>query len=186
MSVNSIIIISGPSAIGKTTVVEKLLEKKNFGRVITCTSRRPRNNEKNYIFLGKKRFQKKINNQCFLEYSIVYNNYYGILKTEFERVYKKYLYSLIVLDTKGSKTLMTYCKEKEIFCKSIFLSLPNKEEIEKRLLIREEKEFYSNANIDARLAAMQAEFQSAKDFDRQIYNASLKECVKEIEQFIFY
>lgn len=182
---NSIIILSGPSAVGKTTVVEKLLEKKkNFGRIITCTSRKPRKEKENYIFLKKKAFEQKIANALFLEYSVVYDNYYGILKTQFEEAYKKYCYSLVVLDTVGSKKLMDYCKAEKIACFSIFLSLVNPESVEKRLLNREKKALYPSNNIQARLQSIPLEFHSAKNFDKQIYNYNLEDCILEIEQFI--
>ena len=189
MSLPTIVILSGPSAVGKTTIADILLKcNKNFARIITCTSREPRSNETNYIFLSKKEFKEKIKKNCFIEYSKVYKNYYGILQSEFEKAYKQFTYSLIVIDTVGSLKLIKYCKQNKITYKSIFLTLRDKEQIKERLLAREKQENQfatdKKANIKKRIEAMTKELQTAQFFDKQIYNQDLQTCVLEIQKFI--
>ena len=78
-----IVILSSPSGAGKTTLVKKISLRKKYKISISHTTRKPRANEKNgrdYFFVNKKKFQKLIKNNKFLEYAAVFNNYYGSLK----------------------------------------------------------------------------------------------------------
>ena len=71
-------VISGPSAVGKTTIINYLLEKHpDLSRVVTCTTRSIRENEHDgidYVFMSKEDFKKKMNNNEFAEFSEVYDN----------------------------------------------------------------------------------------------------------------
>ena len=78
-----IVILSSPSGAGKTTLVKKISLRKKYKISISHTTRKPRANEKNgrdYFFVNKKKFQKLIKNNKFLEYAKVFKNYYGSLK----------------------------------------------------------------------------------------------------------
>ena len=78
-----IVILSSPSGAGKTTLVKKISIRKKYKISISHTTRKPRANEKNgrdYFFVDKKKFQKLIKNNKFLEYAKVFKNYYGSLK----------------------------------------------------------------------------------------------------------
>ena len=78
------IILSSPSGAGKTTLVKKLSEKDNFEISISHTTRQPRPNEnqnQDYFFVNEKEFKRLINNQEFLEYAKVFNNFYGTTRT---------------------------------------------------------------------------------------------------------
>ena len=128
-----IIILSGPSAIGKSTVAALLLKNyPNMKRVITATSRKPRSYETkaDYIFFTEEKFKKKVQRNAFLEHSQVYGFHYGILKKEFKKVQRNYLYTLLVLDTVGSQKIMDYVKNKNIPYKSIFLMTKSTKTIE--------------------------------------------------------
>ena len=86
MSLNQdgvIVILSSPSGAGKTTLVKKISNIKNFNISISYTTRIPRSNEKNgkdYYFITKTDFDNLINNDDLLEYAKVFNNYYGSSK----------------------------------------------------------------------------------------------------------
>ena len=78
------IILSSPSGAGKTTLVKKLSELDNFEISISHTTRSPRPNEKknkDYFFVKEEEFKRLINNEEFLEYAKVFNNYYGTTRT---------------------------------------------------------------------------------------------------------
>jgi len=84
-----IVILSSPSGAGKTTLVKKISNRKNYKISISHTTRKPRANEKNskdYYFVNKKEFKKLIKTKKFLEYAKVFKNYYGSLK---ETVFNK-------------------------------------------------------------------------------------------------
>ena len=77
------IILSSPSGAGKTTLVKLLSEKKNFFISVSHTTRTPRSNEINgidYFFINKNQFQKLIDENEFLEFAKVFDNYYGTSK----------------------------------------------------------------------------------------------------------
>ena len=89
-----LIIFSAPSGAGKTTIVKHLLQKRfNLEFSISATSRKPRHTEihgKDYYFLPNDEFQKKVENNEFLEWEEVYKGTcYGTLKSEVERITKQ-------------------------------------------------------------------------------------------------
>ena len=88
---NVLLIISGPSGVGKGTVVKKLLDNGNFALSVSCTTRAPREGEvdgKSYFFITKQEFLKGIDEGGFLEYSNHFENYYGTPKKFVEDMLK--------------------------------------------------------------------------------------------------
>ena len=78
------IILSSPSGAGKTTLVNLLSKLDNFVVSISHTTRQPRENEiqnKDYYFVNENEFKRLINNQEFLEYAKVFNNFYGTTRS---------------------------------------------------------------------------------------------------------
>ena len=78
------VILSSPSGAGKTTLVNLLSKNENFEISISHTTRKPREGEtpnKDYYFVNDNEFKRLINNQEFLEYAKVFNNYYGTTRT---------------------------------------------------------------------------------------------------------
>ena len=78
------IVLSSPSGAGKTTLVKMLSEIDNFEVSISHTTRQPRLNEKSnkdYFFVKEEEFKRLINNEEFLEYAKVFNNFYGTTRT---------------------------------------------------------------------------------------------------------
>ena len=78
------IILSSPSGAGKTTLVKMLSEIKNFEVSISHTTRKPRPSEtpnNDYFFVNEHEFKRLINNQEFLEYAKVFDNFYGTTRT---------------------------------------------------------------------------------------------------------
>ena len=80
----TMVILSSPSGAGKTTLVNLLSKNDNFEISISHTTRKPRDGEisnKDYYFVNDKEFKRLINNQEFLEYAKVFDNYYGTTRT---------------------------------------------------------------------------------------------------------
>ena len=78
------IVLSSPSGAGKTTLVKMLSKTDNYEISISHTTRQPRPNESNnkdYYFVNEGEFKRLINNQEFLEYAKVFNNFYGTTRT---------------------------------------------------------------------------------------------------------
>ena len=94
-------VVSAPSGSGKTTIVKAVLEKNpNLIFSISATTREKRNNEtngKDYFFLTTEKFKKKIENNEFAEYEIIYGEYYGTSKREIENALSKNLNMVLIL-----------------------------------------------------------------------------------------
>ena len=85
---NVLVVLSGPSGVGKGTIAKLLVERnKSLALSISCTTRSPRDGEvngKEYFFIPKPEFEEKIKNNGFLEYSEHFENFYGTPKKETE------------------------------------------------------------------------------------------------------
>ena len=101
-----LIVISGPSGAGKGTVISKLLEKnKDLWLSISATSRKPRGKEKDgveYYFLSEEDFEKKIDENYFLEYAKYQDNYYGTPKSTIIDKLKEGLDVILEIEIQGA------------------------------------------------------------------------------------
>ena len=133
----SLVVISGPSGAGKDTVVEKYLRKKktNAWLSISCTSRdmRPGDKEgRDYYFISKEEFERKIEAGDFLEYALYNGNYYGTPKEHIEEHLQSGEDVILVIEVQGA------LKVKEIVPEAIciFIMPPSMKELRKRLVGR--------------------------------------------------
>ena len=132
-NLNKLIIITGPSGVGKGTVVKELLDKdKDIWLSISATTRSPRMGEKhgeNYYFISDEKFKDMIDKKEFLEWAQFAGNFYGTpLSTVNEKIKKGFIV-LLEIEVEGAKQI----KEKFPEALSIFLLPPSKEELEKRI-----------------------------------------------------
>ena len=176
-----LIIITGPSGVGKGTVVKELLDRnKDIWLSISATTRNPRVGEKdglNYYFISEERFKDMIDKKEFLEWAQFAGNYYGTpLSTVNEKIEKGFVV-LLEIEVEGAKQI----KEKFPESLSIFLLPPSKEELEKRIRNRgTEKE----EAIDRRLSRANYEIASSNQFDFVLTNHDVDETVKEVFKII--
>ena len=101
----TMIILSSPSGAGKTTIVNLLAQKNNFTVSISHTTRNPRPNEtsgQDYYFVNSEEFQRLINNDEFLEYAKVFNNFYGTSRTPVIQSLEKGKNVLFDIDWQGA------------------------------------------------------------------------------------
>ena len=101
-----LIVISGPSGVGKTSICEALLKKPEFKRVITCTTRPPREGEQDgidYFFSARNDFEEGIKDGRFLEYAEVYGNLYGTPRSQVEDGIAKGNDLLLNIDVQGAR-----------------------------------------------------------------------------------
>lgn len=179
MSEGKLIVFSAPSGSGKTTIVRHLLKqpelKLDFS--ISATSREPRANEehgKDYYFLSLKDFKQKIKDEEFLEWEEVYrDNFYGTLKSEVERIWKKGKHVIFDIDVVGGLDIKHIYPERTL---AVFVKPPSIEELKIRLKKRKTE---SDDKINMRVAKASIELATAPQFDFIIENNHLGTALKE-------
>jgi len=176
-----LIIITGPSGVGKGTVVKEILDKEqDIWLSISATTRNPRIGEKdgeNYYFLTDEKFRDMIDKKEFLEWAQFAGNYYGTpLSIVNEKIEKGFIV-LLEIEVAGAKQI----KNKFPDALSIFLMPPSKEELEKRIRNRgTEKE----EAISKRLSRASFEIASSNKFDFVITNHDVDETVSKVLKII--
>ncbi len=179
-----LIVFSGPSGSGKTSVVKKLLEKYPdlFGFSISATTRPKRENEvdgKDYYFITKKEFERKIQNGEFIEWEEVYDGlYYGTLKSEVERLHRLNKHVLFDIDVEGGLNIKKIFGNKVL---TIFVMPPSLEDLKQRLELRKSE---SEESLMKRIGKANAEIQKSGEFDVIIENDNLEKAVQKAEYLI--
>lgn len=182
MSKNStsekVIIFSAPSGAGKTTIVKSILaEFPSLEFSVSATSRSPREGEthgKDYYFLSADNFREKIQNQEFLEWEEVYaNSFYGTLKSEPERIWKKGNQVIFDVDVMGGINIKKLFTQKAL---SIFVMPPSLEILEQRLINRGTE---TPESLKKRLDKAAHEMSFANEFDKIVINDHLETAIAE-------
>ena len=112
------IVISGPSGVGKGTIVKELLERFNAWYSISMTTRPKRENEidkVNYFFVTKEQFEENIKEDGFIEYATYNNNYYGTPRKEIDNKLNNNIDVIAEIEVKGAK------KVKELYKDSVLI-----------------------------------------------------------------
>ena len=178
-----LIILSGPSGVGKDAVLARMKKSERpFHYVVTATTRPKRAGEKNgvnYHFLSQKAFQQMINKHQFLEWASVYGNYYGVPKDEVSPALSKGVDTIVKVDVQGAATIRKSLPQ-AVF---IFLMPPSTQALEKRLKRRRSE---SSEDLALRLATAREEIRSLPLFDYVItsHQNKLDEVVSQIDAIV--
>ena len=180
-----LLVLSGPSGVGKTTVAQRLLEaNKNLKRVVTCTTRDPRDGEVDgidYHFLDESEFLERLGCGEFLEHAVVYGKYYGTLESSIHEAFAIGQDILIVNDVQGALTLSGMIKKNATLngaLQTIFLVADEVEELRKRLKSRAEDD---EGTIEERLMNAAAEIKQQDKFDHVIVSATRDEDYQRVQ-----
>ena len=177
-----IIILSSPSGAGKTTLVKLLSEEDKYKISISHTTRKPRLNEKNgidYFFVEKKKFKEMINNEEFLEYAEVFNNYYGTTKKNVFLNLDKGINMVFDIDWQGTEKIVS--KQLNYKLISFFILPPSRDELLNRLSNRDMKD---KLIVEERMKQFDKDILHWQDYDYVVVNDNLKNCYKKIISFI--
>ena len=176
------IILSSPSGAGKTTLVSLLSKLDNFEISISHTTRQPRLNEKpneDYYFINEEEFQRLIQNQEFLEYAKVFNNFYGTTRTPIIDKLNKGINVLFDIDWQGADQIKNKGLEYKLI--TFFILPPSKEVLFERL---------SNRHMRDELIVKERMKQFSRDvlhwinYDYVVINEDLNICYTKIVNLI--
>tara|TARA_B100000902_G_scaffold351117_1_gene360901 strand:- start:824 stop:1456 length:633 start_codon:yes stop_codon:yes gene_type:complete len=178
----TMIILSSPSGVGKTTLVNLLSKNNNFEISISHTTRKPRPKEihnKDYYFVGEDEFKRLINNQEFLEYAKVFNNFYGTTRTPVIDKLNKGKNVLFDIDWQGADQI----KNKKLDYKLItfFLLPPSKEVLFERLSNRDMKD---KLIVEERMKQFSRDVLHWINYDYVVINNDLNNCYSKILKLI--
>jgi len=180
-----LLLISGPSGVGKTTVCDRLLAAApSLSRAVTCTTRPPRQGERDgvhYHFLAEGAFQKKLEAGEFLEHAIVYGHSCGTLKSEVAARMRAGQDVLLNVDVQGAATVRSVAAQDAELGRSlvtVFLAPRSLEALEARLRGRG---LDSEAVIQRRLAAAKQELARWREFDYLVISGTMDEDLRRMK-----
>ncbi|MGN8888946.1 guanylate kinase [Dysosmobacter sp. HCP28S3_G4] len=171
-------IISGPSGVGKSTVLKALLEKRSdvyFS--VSATTRSPRPGEEDgvhYHFMDANSFRQRIAADEFLEYAEYVGNFYGTPKKYVDEAMEQG--KDVILDIEVQGAIQVCSKRPEAV--RIFIAPPSWEELERRLT---ERGTDSPEKVQKRLLRAKVEFQTAHTYDYFVINDTVEEAVAELD-----
>ena len=175
------IILSSPSGAGKTTLVKMLSCSDNFEISISHTTRKPRPHEtdKDYFFVNENEFKRLINNQEFLEYAKVFNNFYGTTRTPVIDKLNRGKNVLFDIDWQGADQIKNKKLDYQLI--TFFILPPSKDVLFERL---------SNRDMRDKLIAEERMKQFERDvlhwinYDYVVINDDLDKCFYKIKNLI--
>jgi len=162
-----LIVISGPSGVGKDSVLEEMKSRGlPFHFVITATTRSPRPEETDgvdYFFLSQDEFARMIDEGELLEYAVVYQDYKGIPKSQVRKALASGKNVIMRIDVQGAETVRKLAKDALL----IFLTPQNEEELINRLKNRNTED---NESLKLRIATTRQEYNKIELFDYIVVN----------------
>ena len=169
-------IITGPSGVGKGTIIKALFEgRDDLYFSVSATTRAPRPGEvegQSYYFIDKERFLEMIRENAFVEYDEHMGNFYGTPKFQLAEKLKK---GSVILDIEpnGAFNVKAQCPDAVL----IFIAPPSPEELERRLRGRGDT---SEEQIRIRQDRVRWEMEQSKKYDHIVINDRVETCVEKI------
>jgi guanylate kinase len=162
-----LIVISGPSGVGKDTVLARMKQsRRSLHYVVTATTRPQRPGEKNgldYHFVSEEQFKQMIETGQLLEWATVYGNLYGVPKRQIQQALAQGLDVVVKVDVQGAATIKNILPQ-AVF---IFLTPPSLDELERRL---RERKTESAEELKLRMETTREEMDSLPLFDYVVVN----------------
>ena len=177
-----LIVVSGPSGVGKDTICNRVVEEMDNIRIsVSMTSRLPRGNEKegiDYYFITKEEFENRIKNDEFLEYATVHSDqYYGTPKENIDASLNNGISVMLVIDIQGALKI----KEKIDDAIFIFILPPSMSVLKKRLVDRNTE---SREKVIERFKTAYKEINEFKKYNYVVVNDILDTAVDKVKSII--
>ncbi|MCX7799207.1 MAG: guanylate kinase [Fimbriimonadales bacterium] len=177
----SLVIVSGPSGVGKDTVIRRWLETDpRLERVVTCTTRPPRPNDVpgvTYHFLNRQEFLRRAREGHLLEYKEVHGNLYGTPLAGVQDILGRGKIAVLNIDVQGGTEVLA----KRPDAIGVFLLPPSMEELERRLRSRAED---SEEQIRLRLRNAIEEMRAASAYPHQLVNDDVDRCAAALSALV--
>lgn len=182
LELGKLIVLTGPSGVGKGTLVKLLLQRYPQLRLsVSATTRQPRPGETDgmdYYFLNQKDFETAIFNHELLEWAEYAGNYYGTPQAPVVQQIESGNYVLLEIELAGARAIANIFPD----ARRIFILPPSIEELEARIRARGTN---SEESISKRLKIAQQEIAAKDEFDWQIVNDDLENAIAQLETAIF-
>ncbi len=180
MKKHVLMVVSGPSGVGKGTIVKTIIAKReDVVESVSCTTRQPRAGEvdgKHYFFISREEFERRIAENGFLEYDEHFGNIYGTPRSFVEKTLESKSIILEIDVEGGLEVKKTYPE-----CILVMIVPPSIEELQRRLAGRESE---SKQEIENRLARIEYEYSKKELYDYIIVNDDLQTAIGEVEGII--
>lgn len=180
----NLIVISGPSGVGKSTLVNRVRQElPDLQFSISCTTRSPRPGEmhgREYYFLSSEEFEAKVQAGDFLEYAGIFSRRYGTLKSEVLSRLEKSEQVLLDIDVQGAKQIRAAAEKSQELARSVrfvLIAPPSLETLEQRLRGRGSE---TEEQLQLRLGAAKAELSNYKIYDYIVVNDDLERAAGEL------
>lgn len=177
-----LVVISGPSGVGKKTVVQAILDQSDrFVVSISATTRKPRIGEQDgqdYFFLTKKEFEKKIQDHSLVEWAKVHDHYYGTPLENLFMAKQRNQHLVLEIDVQGGMAIKKEFKKKALL---IFILPPKFEDLWSRLRSRGTE---TEEEIEKRIETAKLEIQHANEYDYRVINDEVARAAAEIIQIV--
>jgi guanylate kinase len=177
-----LVIISGPSGVGKSTICEQVVEKLNAFLSISSTTRAQSETEqqgREYNFMPRAEFEEMIQNDAFLEYAEVFGNYYGTPKEPVDAALADGQIVILEIDVQGALRV----KKTRPQAQTIFILPPRKKDLQERIDSRGRGE--DEKTKKKRLETASREIATAwQHYDHMVINDDLSQAVQEVVDII--
>ena len=171
-------VISGPSGVGKSTILKELLQRqKDIYFSVSATTRKPRPGEidsVHYHFRTPEEFRRLIEEEALLEWAEYVGNYYGTPVKYVDEAIKKGQNVILDIEVQGARSVV----QKRPDAVRIFIAPPSWKELERRLT---ERGTDDAKTVKGRLARAREEFERASDYDYMVINDEVGHAVSELE-----
>lgn len=181
MSKGILFVLSGPSGVGKGTVLDRVFDQyQDVEYSVSMTTREPRPGEvdgEDYFFVSTSEFKKYKDNDGFIESACVHGNFYGTPKKFVKEALKEGRDIILEIDINGARQVRKNFEDAVY----IFLTPPSFDELKNRLIKRDSE---SKADLEIRLRNARSEMSDADDYDYKVVNDKVDSAAERIIEII--
>jgi guanylate kinase len=181
-AVGKVFVITGPSGVGKGTLIERLLERiPELELSISATTREPRPGEldgRDYHFLSPEEFRRRLEKGDFLEHASYSGNYYGTLRDEVQSRVARCHSVVLEIEVQGARQVRDSMGDEAVL---IFIAPPDEAVLRERL---EARGTDSPEAIEQRLRTAEVELAARSEFPLEVVNDEVQKAASELERLV--